>query len=193
MRKVELRMNEQEKYEVIKKLVGTKGGVKRAALKLDCSVRTIYNHIRGYKETGKEHFVHGNCGRKPVHTIATEEKERLIHWKRIRKPTYQPDLYRSNQKKSTMPFRKKSLIFMNLMHEGHAVSTSANSSKWTPRRTLGLDLIKPPFMWPLMCVYAKLKAPKNSKRIPGKQTGKSPKKAGHIETISQMKYPLSKA
>ena len=100
-------MNEQEKYEVIKKLVETKGSVKRAALKLDCSVRTIYNHIRGYKETGKEHFVHevvaanqstplpqkkksgsSSCTKKNI-TIKPMLIFR-IHWKRIRKPTYQP-------------------------------------------------------------------------------------------------------
>ena len=41
MRKVELRMNEQNKYEIIKKLVDTNGNKKRAATKLGCTVRTI--------------------------------------------------------------------------------------------------------------------------------------------------------
>ena len=35
MRKVELRMNELEKYEVIKKLVDTNGNKHRAAIKLN--------------------------------------------------------------------------------------------------------------------------------------------------------------
>ena len=43
MRKVELRMNEQNKYEIIKKLVETDGNKKRAATKLGCTVRTINN------------------------------------------------------------------------------------------------------------------------------------------------------
>ena len=41
MRKVELRMNEQNKYEIIKKLVDTNGNKKRAANRLGCTVRTI--------------------------------------------------------------------------------------------------------------------------------------------------------
>lgn len=41
MRKVELRMNEQNKYEIIKKLVETNGNKKRAATRLGCTVRTI--------------------------------------------------------------------------------------------------------------------------------------------------------
>ena len=34
-------MNEQNKYEIIKKLVETDGNKKRAAIKLGCTVRTI--------------------------------------------------------------------------------------------------------------------------------------------------------
>ena len=41
MRKVELRMNEENKYKIIKKLVDTNGNKKRAATKLGCTVRTI--------------------------------------------------------------------------------------------------------------------------------------------------------
>lgn len=41
MRKVELRMNENIKYMVIKKLVETNGNKKRAAIKLNCTVRHI--------------------------------------------------------------------------------------------------------------------------------------------------------
>lgn len=43
MKKVELRMNEQNKYEIIKKLVETDENKKRAATKLVCTVRTINN------------------------------------------------------------------------------------------------------------------------------------------------------
>ena len=41
MRKVDLRMNELKKYEIIKKLVETNGNKKRAAIKLGCSLRTV--------------------------------------------------------------------------------------------------------------------------------------------------------
>lgn len=39
MRKVELRMNEQEKYETIKNLVDYNGNKKRANIKLGISIR----------------------------------------------------------------------------------------------------------------------------------------------------------
>ena len=41
MRKVVLSMKELYKYEVIKKLVDTNGNKKNAALKLNCTVRTM--------------------------------------------------------------------------------------------------------------------------------------------------------
>ena len=41
MKKVELRMKEELKYLTIKKLVETNGNKKRAAIKLDCSIRHI--------------------------------------------------------------------------------------------------------------------------------------------------------
>ncbi|CUP46103.1 Uncharacterised protein [Roseburia hominis] len=54
MRKVELRMNEQNKYEIIKKLIETNGNKKRAATRLGCTVRTINRLIIKYKEQGKK-------------------------------------------------------------------------------------------------------------------------------------------
>lgn len=53
MRKVNLRMNEQNKYEVIKELVDHNGNKKHAALKLGLSVRQINRLIKKYKEKGK--------------------------------------------------------------------------------------------------------------------------------------------
>ena len=77
MRKVELRMNEQFKYEVIKKLVETNGNKKRASIKLNLSIRQIDRLIAGYKEKGKEFFVHGNRGRKPVHALTDDFKQEI--------------------------------------------------------------------------------------------------------------------
>lgn len=54
MRKVELRMNEQIKYETIKKLVETNGNKKRAAIELGLTVRQINRLIAGYNAYGKE-------------------------------------------------------------------------------------------------------------------------------------------
>ena len=48
MRKVNLRMNEIYKYDTIKKLVETNGNKKNAAIKLNCTVRTINRLIQRY-------------------------------------------------------------------------------------------------------------------------------------------------
>ena len=56
MRKVNLRMNEQIKYEVIKELVDHKGNKNHAAIKLGLSVRQINRLIKKYKEKGKSRF-----------------------------------------------------------------------------------------------------------------------------------------
>ena len=78
MRKVELRMNEQNKYEIIKKLVDTNGNKKRAATK-QCTVRTINRLIIKYKEQGKKGFVHGNRGRLPASsTVPLDIKNKII-------------------------------------------------------------------------------------------------------------------
>ena len=53
MRKVELRMNEEYKYKIIKKLVETNGNKQRAAVTLKRSIRQIDRMIAGYKEYGK--------------------------------------------------------------------------------------------------------------------------------------------
>ena len=78
MRKVELRMNELEKYEVIKELVDHKGNKNRAAKKLGISRRQIDRLIIKYKEKGKSAFVHGNRNKKPVNTLDKSISEDII-------------------------------------------------------------------------------------------------------------------
>lgn len=78
MRKVVLRMNEQYKYEIIKKLVEENGNIKRAAAKLKCSVRNIYRLIILYKEKGKAGFVHGNRNRKPSCAFEDDTKQTVV-------------------------------------------------------------------------------------------------------------------
>lgn len=78
MRKVELRMNEEYKYTIIKKLVETNGNKKRAAAKLNCTVRTINRLIIKYKTDGKSAFVHGNRGRLPSTTIPLDMKNKIV-------------------------------------------------------------------------------------------------------------------
>lgn len=53
MRKVNLRMKETNKYEVIKELVDHGGNKKRAAQKLGLTVRQVNRLIKIYKEKGK--------------------------------------------------------------------------------------------------------------------------------------------
>ena len=78
MRKVDLRMNEQYKYEVIKNLVDHNGNKKAAAVKLKCTLRTVNRLINNYKANGKEAFVHGNRNRKPATTFPEETKRKIV-------------------------------------------------------------------------------------------------------------------
>ncbi len=56
MRRVNLRMKEQEKYKKIKELVEHGGNKKHVALQLDLTVRQINRLIKIYKEKGKSRF-----------------------------------------------------------------------------------------------------------------------------------------
>ena len=78
MRKVELKMNEQEKYEVIKDLVDHNGNKNRAAKKLGISRRQIDRLIIKYKEKGKSAFIHGNRSKKPVSTLDKSISKEII-------------------------------------------------------------------------------------------------------------------
>lgn len=71
-------MNEQQKYEVIKSLVDHDGNKLAAAVKLGCTPRHINRLIKKYKEQGKEAFVHGNRGRKPIHSFTDAQKNEII-------------------------------------------------------------------------------------------------------------------
>lgn len=78
MRKVELRMKEQFKYEIIKELVDHNGNKLRAAEKLNLSKRQIDRLIIKYKEKGKSGFVHGNRNRKPAKSIEKPISDNII-------------------------------------------------------------------------------------------------------------------
>ena len=73
-------MNEQLKYDVIKRLVdhGCKNKDK-ASLKLSVTVRHINRMIAGYNKYGKEFFVHGNTGRTPSNKTPEKLKERVVN------------------------------------------------------------------------------------------------------------------
>lgn len=78
IRKVVLRMNEEMKYTVIKKLIENNGNKQRAAIELGCTVRTINRLINGYEKEGKSFFVHGNRGRKPVMALDDAIKQDIL-------------------------------------------------------------------------------------------------------------------
>ena len=78
MRKVELRMNELKKYDVIKELVDHNGNKERAALKLGITERQVNRLIIKYKENGKSSFVHGNRGHAPSKALDKSVSENII-------------------------------------------------------------------------------------------------------------------
>ena len=78
MRRIDLTMNEQKKYEVIKRLVDEGGNKDRAALNLGITKRQVNRLIKAYKEKGKAAFSHGNKGRKPANTIPDNIRKDVI-------------------------------------------------------------------------------------------------------------------
>lgn len=78
MRKVHLRMNELEKYTIIKNLVEKNGNKNTAAIKLGISRRQIDRLIIKYNEKGKTNFVHGNRSKKPVNKIDSAISDAII-------------------------------------------------------------------------------------------------------------------
>ena len=79
IRKVDLKMDEQKKYEVIKSLADHPTPNKqRAALSLGCTVRHVNRMLKGYREHGKKFFIHGNRGRKPANTIPENTRSLVV-------------------------------------------------------------------------------------------------------------------
>ncbi len=78
MRKAELRMNEQLKYETIKEYVDHGGNKNKIALKLSISRRQVDRLIIKYKKNGKSAFVHGNRGKAPMKALDKSIHEDII-------------------------------------------------------------------------------------------------------------------
>lgn len=78
MKKVDLRMNELYKYEIIKKVVNNKLNRNSACVRIGCSLRNINRLINRYEEFGKNGFIHGNRGMLPSTTISDELKSEII-------------------------------------------------------------------------------------------------------------------
>lgn len=79
-------MDEQKKYEVIKKLVEEQGNKDRAAMTLGLTRRQIDRLIQAYRDRGKAAFLHGNRGRKPSRTIPEQTKQDVLDLYRLKYP-----------------------------------------------------------------------------------------------------------
>lgn len=78
MRKVQLTMEAQEKYEIIKRLAENHISKNTAAVKIGCTVRHVNRLLVIYRQKGKEGFLHGNTGRLPVHALSEQQKAEII-------------------------------------------------------------------------------------------------------------------
>ncbi len=75
-------MDEQKKYDVIKRLVEEDGNKNRAAITLGITRRQIDRLLLAYREWGKEAFVHGNRGHRSAKAVPDKtRKEFLDGWK----------------------------------------------------------------------------------------------------------------
>lgn len=102
-------MDEQKKYEVIKKLVDTHGNKDRAAMTLGITRRHVNRLIKAYKEKGKGAFVHGNRGRKPAITTPDEVRRTVV------------DLYR------TKYYETNFVHFTELLERNENISLSVSA------------------------------------------------------------------
>lgn len=78
MRKVDLRMNEQLKYDVIKMCIDGKVSKSYCEVKLGVSRRTVDRMIQRIKSDGKAGFIHGNRGKKPIHAIDPQTENDIL-------------------------------------------------------------------------------------------------------------------
>lgn len=78
IKKVALNLDEEKKYEIIKRLLEDNGNKDRAAMELGVTKRHINRMINGYKSHGKAYFIHGNRGRKPATTIPADDRATIL-------------------------------------------------------------------------------------------------------------------
>lgn len=118
MERIQLKMEAQSKYETIKSLVDHKNcsdftsSKKRAAVQLNCTLRTINRLIKRYEANGKAAFVHGNRGRKPAHALSEERAAEIL------------TLYTNKYYDATFAYACELLA----EHDGISISPSALSS-----------------------------------------------------------------
>lgn len=84
IKRIDLTMDEQKKYDVIKRLVEENGNKDRAAMTLGLTRRQVNRLILAYRENGKEAFVHGNRGRRPAKAIPDKTKKDILNLYRLK-------------------------------------------------------------------------------------------------------------
>ena len=109
IRRIDLNMDEQRKYDVIKKLADSQGNKDRAAMTLGISRRQVDRLVAAYKAKGKAAFVHGNRGRKPAITIPAGVRNSVV------------DLYR------TKYFGANFVHFTELLKRNEGITLSVSS------------------------------------------------------------------
>ena len=139
MRKVELRMNELEKYEVIKELVDHNGNKNRAAKKLGISRRQIDRLIIKYNEKGKAGFVHGNRNRKPINALNKSISENIILLYRNKYQEWNFHHFKEFLKKDEDIDVSYDFIYKTLTKEG---ILSPKARKKTKRKYIKQQLLK---------------------------------------------------
>lgn len=84
IKRIDLTMDEQKKYDVIKRLVEENGNKDRAAMTLGLTRRQVNRLILAYRENGKAAFVHGNRGRRPAKAIPDQTKKEVLDLYRLK-------------------------------------------------------------------------------------------------------------
>ncbi|NVY96443.1 hypothetical protein HU830_04555 [Lactobacillus sp. DCY120] len=69
MKKVELSIDQEQHYRLIKRIANQPTAILTAAVKLDCLSRTIYRLRNKYWQQGKAAFVHGNTNHSPANKL----------------------------------------------------------------------------------------------------------------------------
>ena len=139
MRKVELRMNEKEKYDVIKELVDHNGNKNRAAMKLGISKKQINRLIIKYKENGKYAFIHGNRSKKPVNALDKSISEDIITLYKNKYYDFNFNHFKEFLKKDENIDVSYDFIYKNLSKEG---ILSPKARKKTKREFTKQKLLK---------------------------------------------------
>jgi len=117
MRKVELNMTQQERYQTIKELVDHQGNKKRASIKLGISLRQVDRLINIYKVRGKEGFIHGNLGRAPKNKLSANLSNTILQ--------LYTDIYKSEEEKFAFNFTH----FQEMLEENHNIKVSTPTIK----------------------------------------------------------------